>query len=50
MAMNYSVTSYEENYETWVSFVNVETTEQSEQWMQTHLANKPKFRQILFAS
>jgi hypothetical protein len=31
MAVNYSITSYEENDETWVSFVNVETTEQSEQ-------------------
>jgi hypothetical protein len=28
--------------ETWVSFVNVETKEQSKQWMHTHLPNKPK--------
>jgi hypothetical protein len=26
--------------ETWVSFVNVETNEQSEQWMHTHSHNK----------
>jgi hypothetical protein len=26
--------------ETWVSFVNVETREQSNQWMHTHLPNK----------
>jgi hypothetical protein len=28
--------------ETWVSFVNVETKEQSKQWMHTHSQNKPK--------
>jgi hypothetical protein len=28
--------------ETWVSFVNVETKEQSKQWMRTHSPNKPK--------
>jgi hypothetical protein len=28
--------------ETWVSFVNVETKEQSRQWVPTHLPNKPK--------
>jgi hypothetical protein len=28
--------------ETWVSFVNAETEEQSKQWMQTHSPNKPK--------
>jgi hypothetical protein len=28
--------------ETWVSFVNVETKEQSKQWMHTHSPNKPK--------
>jgi transposase len=28
--------------ETWVSFVSVETKEQSKQWMQTHSSNKPK--------
>jgi hypothetical protein len=28
--------------ETWVSFVNVETKEQSKQWMHTHLPDKPK--------
>jgi hypothetical protein len=36
--------------ETWVSFVNVESKEQSKQWMHTHSPNKPKkFKQILFA-
>jgi hypothetical protein len=36
--------------ETWVSFVNVETEEQSKQWMHTHSPNKPKmFKQTLFA-
>jgi hypothetical protein len=28
--------------ETWVSFVNVETKEQSKQWMHTHSPSKPK--------
>jgi hypothetical protein len=28
--------------ETWVSFVNVETKEQSKQWMHTHSPNKPR--------
>jgi hypothetical protein len=28
--------------ETWVSFVNVETNEQSKEWMHTYSANKPK--------
>jgi hypothetical protein len=28
--------------ETWVSFVNAETEEQSKQWMHTHSQNKPK--------
>jgi hypothetical protein len=28
--------------ETWVSFVNVETREQSNQWMHTHSPKKPK--------
>jgi hypothetical protein len=28
--------------ETWASFVNVETKEQSKQWMHTHSPNKPK--------
>jgi hypothetical protein len=28
--------------ETWVSFVNVETKEQSKQWMHAHPPNKPK--------
>jgi hypothetical protein len=28
--------------ETWVSFVNLETNEQSKQWMHTHSPNKPK--------
>jgi hypothetical protein len=37
--------------ETWVSFVNVETKEQSKQWMHTHLPDKPKtFKQMLSAS
>jgi hypothetical protein len=36
--------------ETWVSFVNVETKEQSKQWMYTHPPNKPKkFKQTLSA-
>jgi hypothetical protein len=36
--------------ETWVSFVNVETNEQSKQWRQTHSQNKPKmFQQMLSA-
>jgi hypothetical protein len=34
--------------ETWVKFVNVETKEQSQQWMHTHSPNKPrKFKQSL---
>jgi hypothetical protein len=34
--------------ETWVSFVNVETKEQSKQWMHIHSPNKPhKFKQTL---
>jgi hypothetical protein len=28
--------------ETWVSFVNVQTKEQSKQWMHTHSPNKSK--------
>jgi hypothetical protein len=28
--------------ETWISFVNAETKEQSKQWMYTHSPNKPK--------
>jgi hypothetical protein len=28
--------------ETWVLFVNVDTKEQSKQWMHTHSPNKPK--------
>jgi hypothetical protein len=36
--------------ETWVSFVNVETKEQTNQWMHTHPPNKPKmFNQTLSA-
>jgi hypothetical protein len=36
--------------ETWVSFVNVETKEQSKQWMHTHSPNKPiNFIQTLSA-
>jgi hypothetical protein len=36
--------------ETWVSFFNVETKEQSKQWMSTHSPNKPKkFKQKLCA-
>jgi hypothetical protein len=38
------------NDETWVSFVKVETKEQSKQWMHTHSPNKPKnFKQTLSA-
>jgi hypothetical protein len=34
--------------ETWVKFVNVETKEQSRQWIHTHSPNKPrKFKQLL---
>jgi hypothetical protein len=37
--------------ETWVSFVNVETKEQSKQGMHTHSPNRPKkFKQRLSAS
>jgi hypothetical protein len=33
-----------------ISFMNVETKQQSKQWMQTHSPNKPKkFTQMLFA-
>jgi hypothetical protein len=36
--------------ETWVSFVNLETKQQSKQWMHTHSPNKPKkFKQMLSA-
>jgi hypothetical protein len=28
--------------ETWISFVNVQTTAQSKQWMHIHSPNKPK--------
>jgi acyl-CoA thioesterase len=32
--------------ETWVSFMNIETKEQSKQWMHTHSSNKlKKFKQ-----
>jgi histone-lysine N-methyltransferase SETMAR len=35
---------------TWVSFVNVETKEQSKKWVHTHSPNKPtKFKQTLSA-
>jgi hypothetical protein len=30
------------NYETWVSFVNVETKEWSKQWVRAHSPNKPE--------
>ena len=34
--------------ETWVKFINVETKEQSQQWMHKHSLNKPrKFKQSL---
>jgi hypothetical protein len=34
--------------ETWVKFVNVETKEESRQWLHTHSPNKPrKFKQSL---
>jgi type IV secretory pathway VirD2 relaxase len=37
--------------ESWVSFVNVETKEQSKQWMHIHLPKKPKkFNQTLSAT
>jgi hypothetical protein len=37
--------------ESWVSFVKVETTEQSKQWMHTHSPHKPKkFKQTISAS
>jgi hypothetical protein len=36
--------------ETWVSFVNVETIEQSKHWMHTHSPDKPKkFKRTLSA-
>jgi hypothetical protein len=36
--------------ETWVSLMNIETKEQSRQWMHTHSPNKPKkFKQTLSA-
>jgi uncharacterized damage-inducible protein DinB len=36
--------------ETWISFVNAETKEQSKQWMHTQSPNKPKkFKQIMSA-
>jgi hypothetical protein len=36
--------------ETWVSFVNAETKDQSKQWMHTHSPDKPKkFKQTLSA-
>jgi hypothetical protein len=28
--------------ETWISFLNAETKEQSKEWMRTHSPNKPK--------
>jgi hypothetical protein len=35
--------------ETWVSFVNVKTKEQSKQWVHAHSPNKPKkFKKRLF--
>jgi hypothetical protein len=34
--------------ETWVSFVNAETKEQSKQWMHPHSSQKPKkFKQMM---
>jgi hypothetical protein len=37
-------------YETWVSFVNVETKQPSKKWMHTHTPNKAKkFRQMFSA-
>jgi hypothetical protein len=50
MVMNFSVTSYKEQTgdETWVSFMTIETKEQSKQWMHTHSPNKQKtFKQTL---
>jgi hypothetical protein len=36
--------------ETWVSFVNVETKEQSKQWMHTHSPNNPKKFKLMFSA
>jgi hypothetical protein len=48
MAMKFCHTVRETVGETWVPFVNVETKEQSKQWMRTHSPNKPKkFKQTL---
>jgi hypothetical protein len=51
MVLNFSITSYGATGDkTWVSFVNVETKEQSKQWMHTHSPNKPKeFKQSFSA-
>jgi hypothetical protein len=35
--------------ETWVSFVNAATKEQSKQWVHTHSSKKPKLKQTLSA-
>jgi hypothetical protein len=44
--LNHNVTGDE----TWVSFLNVETKQQSKQWMHTYSPNKPKkFTETLFA-
>jgi hypothetical protein len=49
MAMNFS-SHIATDDETWVSFVNVETKEQSKKWMHTHSPNNPeKFKQTLSA-
>jgi hypothetical protein len=50
MLMNFSIILRVTGDETWVSFVNVETKEQSKQWMHIHSSNKLKmFKQILSA-
>jgi hypothetical protein len=41
-AMNFSIIVQVTSAQTWVSFANVETKEQSKQWMHTHSPNKPK--------
>jgi hypothetical protein len=42
MAMNFCHIIRVTGDETWASFVNFETKEQSEQWRHTHSPNKPK--------
>jgi hypothetical protein len=50
MVMNFCRIERVTGDETWISFVNVETEEQSKQRMHTHSPNKPKkFKQTLSA-